>query len=197
VAAPNGTKWLAVGRAEYTNYFKGMAELMANVMMVIAPERFRDEELFVTKEELEKAGHKTEIASVRKGNIAGSRGGFAEATKLLSEINTENIDAVIFVGGGGSKLLYTNSDALRIAREMNNKKKITAAICLAPVILANAGVLIGKKATVAGTEAKTIEEKGAKYTGPGVTVDGNIVTGNAPKSSKLFGQKICELLKDI
>jgi len=26
-------------------------------------------------------------------------------------------------------------------------------------------------------------------------VDGNIVTGNAPKSSRLFGQKINELLK--
>ena len=70
-----------------------------------------------------------------------------------------------------------------------------AAICLAPVILANAGVLKGRRATVAGTEAKTIESRGAKYMGPGVTVDGNIVTGNAPKSSRLFGQKINELLK--
>jgi putative intracellular protease/amidase len=63
------------------------------------------------------------------------------------------------------------------------------------VVLANAGVLKGKEATVAGTEARTIESKGAKYMGPGVTVDGNIVTGNAPKSSRLFGQKINDLLK--
>jgi putative intracellular protease/amidase len=62
------------------------------------------------------------------------------------------------------------------------------------VILANAGVLVGKQATAAGTEARTIESKGAKYTGPGVTVDGNVVTGNAPKSSRLFGQKINERL---
>ena len=62
------------------------------------------------------------------------------------------------------------------------------------MVLANAGILKGKSATVAGTEAKTIESKGAKYTGPGVMVDGNIVTGNAPKSSKLFGQKINKLL---
>jgi putative intracellular protease/amidase len=55
-------------------------------------------------------------------------------------------------------------------------------------------LLKGRNATVAGTEARTIESKGAKYTGPGVTVDGLIVTGNAPKSSRLFGQKICELL---
>ena len=169
---------------------------MAKVLMIIAPERFRDEELFVTKEELEKAGHETVIASIAKGICPGSRGGFATATLTLAEAQTENYDAVVFVGGGGSKLYFSNEEALRIAKEMYKRKKVVAAICLAPVILANAGVLKGKDATVAGTEAKTIESKGAKYTGPGVTVDGNIVTGNAPKSSRLFGQKINELLKE-
>jgi hypothetical protein len=38
---------------------------MATVLMIIAPERFRDEELFVTKEELEKAGHKISSACKR------------------------------------------------------------------------------------------------------------------------------------
>ena len=64
------------------------------------------------------------------------------------------------------------------------------------MILANAGILAGKKATVAGTEAKTIVNIGAKYTGPGVTIDDNIVTANAPKSSRLFGQTIGKLLSD-
>ena len=168
---------------------------MATVLMIIAPERFRDEELFVTKEELEKAGHEISIASSTKGVCPGSRGGFAAAILTLAEVKTENYDAVVFVGSGGSKLYYSNEVALRIAKEMSNKRKVVAAICLAQVILANAGVLKGRRATVAGTEAKTIESRGAKYMGPGVTVDGNIVTGNAPKSSRLFGQKINELLK--
>lgn len=168
---------------------------MAAVLMIIAPERFRDEELFVTQEELEKDGHAIFIASSARGRCPGSRGGFAKATLTLAEVDTGDYDAVVFVGGGGSKLYYANEDALRIAKEMSKKRKVIAAICLAPVILANAGVLKGKDATVAGTEARTIESKGAKYTGPGVTVDGNIVTGNAPKSSRLFGQKINELLK--
>jgi protease I len=168
---------------------------MAKVLMIIAPERFRDEELFVTKEELEKDGHETVIASIVKGICPGSRGGFATATLTLNEVQTEDYEAVVFVGGGGSKIYFANEEVLRIAKEMYKRKLVVAAICLAPVILANAGVLKGKNATVAGTEAKTIESKGAKYMGPGVTVDGNIVTGNAPKSSRLFGQKINELLK--
>jgi protease I len=168
---------------------------MATVIMIIAPERFRDEELFVTQAELEKAGHEIDIASSAKGVCPGSRGGSAIATLTLDEVETENYDAVVFVGGGGSKLYFSNEEALRIAAEMFHKEKVVAAICLAPVILANAGVLKGRNATVAGTEARTIEGKGAKYTGPGVTVDGNIITGNAPKSSLLFGQRINELLK--
>ena len=168
---------------------------MANVLMVIAPERFRDEELFVTQEELEKDGHHIVIASSVKGTCPGSRGGFATATTTLKEVSTSEYDCVVFVGGGGSRVLFLNEDALRIAKEMNQKKAVVAAICLAPVILANAEILSGKNATVAGTQAKEIESKGAKYTGPGVTVDDNIVTVNAPKSSKLFGQKINELLK--
>ena len=167
---------------------------MAKVLMVIAPERFRDEELFITKEELEKAGHQTVIASTVKGRCPGSRGGFAHAGLTLGEVQAKDYDAVVFVGGGGSKMYFANAEVMLIAQEFYRTNKVVAAICLAPVILANAGVLEGKQATVAGTEAKTIERKGAKYAGPGVTVDGNIVTGNAPKSSRLFAQRISELL---
>jgi protease I len=167
---------------------------MAKILIIIPPERFRDEELFVTKDELEKEGHSTLIASTKKGIISGSRGGNAHSICTLADINTKEYDAVVFVGGGGSKLLFNDKDAIRIAKEMNKQKKIISAICLAPVILANAGLLNGKKATVAGTEAKTIENKGAHYTGPGVTVDGNIITANAPKASELFARKIIELL---
>ena len=167
---------------------------MATILMIIAPERFRDEELFVTQEELEKAGHKTVIVSTAAGVCPGSRGGFATVTLALAGAHAADYDAVVFVGGGGSKLLLVNGDALRLAREAAAADKVLAAICLAPVILANAGVLRGKQATVAGTEAGTLEAAGATYTGPGVTVDGRIVTANAPKASRLFGQKIAALL---
>lgn len=167
---------------------------MAKVLMIIPPERFRDEELFHTREELEKAGYTIVIASTQKGTCPGSRGGQAEAEITLDEVLIGEYEAVVFVGGGGSKLLFNNPLAQMIARDMYQKGKVVAAICLAPVILANAGLLNNKKATVAGTEAKTIENNGAIYTGPGVTVDGNIVTANAPKASRLFGKTIIEIL---
>jgi protease I len=169
---------------------------MAKILMIIPPERFRDEELFITREKLENVGHSVTIASTKTGLVHGSRGGQVIAELMIDEVNLRDYVAVVFVGGGGSKLLFNNLTAIKIAKAMNDQKKIVAAICLAPVILANAGILMKKKATVAGTEAKTIEKKGACYTGPGVTVDRNIVTGNAPKASGLFAEKINELLRN-
>ena len=167
---------------------------MAKLLMVVAPERFRDEELFETKAELDAAGHETILASTRRGICTGSRGGSFHSRLTIDKVNTDDFDGVVFVGGGGSKLLFANEAAKQIAQAMHGQGKLVAAICLAPVILANAGVLAGRKATVAGTEAKTLEMKGATYTGPGVTVDGSIVTANAPKRSRLFGQTINEVL---
>jgi protease I len=169
---------------------------MAKVLLAVAPERFRDEELFVTQEELKRDGHATSVASTRRGTCQGSRGGTVTATVALSQADVRDYDAIVFVGGGGSRVLFTDADALRLAREAHGQGKVVAAICLAPVVLANAGVLEGRNATVAGTQAGTIEAKGAHYTGPGVTVDGNVVTGNAPKASRLFGQRVADLLED-
>ncbi len=168
---------------------------MPNLLFIIPPERFRDEELFLTKEVLEKDGHKITIASTKSGVITGSRGQTITSEITLERVKSENYSAVVLIGGGGSKLLWVNSEVHRIVNTFNKSKKVVAAICLAPVTLALAGVLKNRNATVAGTESSTIEALGARYTGPGVTVDGNIVTGNAPKASVLFAQKISELLK--
>ena len=64
---------------------------MSYILMIIPPERFRDEELFVTKEELEKFGHKITVASTKKGDCPGSRGGFAEAEYDINEFIDEFI----------------------------------------------------------------------------------------------------------
>jgi protease I len=167
---------------------------VARILMVVAPERFRDEELFDTRAVLEANGHDVVVASTRLGECPGSRGGHVRPDALLAALRCQDFDAVVFVGGGGCKLLWRDDDALRLARDAASDAKVLGAICLAPVILANAGVLEGRSATVAGTEAKTLEACGATYTGPGVTVDGRIVTANGPKSSTLFGQQIAELL---
>jgi protease I len=167
---------------------------MAEVLMVLPPERFRDEELLVTRGVLESAGHRCVVASTRTGTLVGSRGGSVGCEVRIDSESASAYGAVVFVGGGGSRLLWDNADAHRLAREALGQGRVLGALCLAPVILARAGVLSGRRATVAGTESASIEEAGASYAGPGVTVDGLIVTANGPKSSAAFGERIVELL---
>ncbi|GAJ17159.1 unnamed protein product, partial [marine sediment metagenome] len=69
-----------------------------------------------------------------------------------------------------------------------------SAICIAPVTLANAGILDKKKATVFRSEVKAIKRKGAIYTGKVVEVDGNIITAEGPQAAEEFGKTIINLL---
>ncbi|RLA85880.1 MAG: DJ-1 family protein [Deltaproteobacteria bacterium] len=164
------------------------------VLMVIAPEGFRDEELQIPKGEFEKAGYEVVIASSTLGTARGMLGAKVKPQVLLKDVKVEDYDAVIFVGGVGAQYYFNHPEALRIAREAASQEKVLGAICLAPGILARAGVLKGKRATVWRSEAKTLKEKGAIYTGQQVEVDGKVITGNGPTAAPLFASKILEAL---
>lgn len=166
------------------------------VLMVIAPENFRDEELLHTKEELERAGAETTIASTKTGVVKGLLGATAMPDIKLDQVNVDDYDAIVFVGGPGSSVYFNDKQALSIATQMFSKGKKTCAICIAPVILANAGMLKGKRATVwDGDYVRKIESKGATYTGKPVEVDGNIITANGPAAAREFGRTIAKELE--
>lgn len=164
-------------------------------LLIIAPENFRDEELFETKKVLEAAGIKTEVASSQTGVIKGMLGGTQEARKTLFEVNVSDYQAIVFVGGSGASVYFDDALALAIAEEAVRQGKVLAAICIAPSILANAGVLRGKKATAFPSEKENLMNKGADYTGEPVTVDDKIVTASGPAAARDFGWKIVELLQ--
>ncbi len=169
---------------------------MSRIVMIIAHSMFRDEELFHTKAQLEKDGHEVTVASSRKGICEGSRGGQATAEITLEEINIAQTDALVFVGGPGTPEYFENDLAHKLAGDFLTGGKILAAICISPVVLAKAGLLREKRATVFSSGAQVLEENGAIYTAEEVTADGNIVTGNGPASAVKFAQKISELLAD-
>lgn len=167
---------------------------MKKAVFVVAQETFRDEELFETKEELDNAGIETKVASLTTETATGKLGATVKPDLTIGEIQAKDFDAIVFVGGGGATVYFENPTALELAREFYEKKKIVAAICIAPSILANAGILKGKRATVFGTEHRTIEGKGATYIDEPVIVDGKIITARGPAASHDFGKKIAEAL---
>ncbi len=170
------------------------------IALVVAPRGFRDEEYFEPKKILEDAG--VSVSTVSKGvsQATGKLSGLTRVDVDLADISTDDFDAIAFIGGPGSAGYYDDDVALDLARSSAASGKPTAAICIAPGILANAGVLSGKKATVWAppedeSKIAMLEEGGATYTGADVEVDGNIVTANGPHAASAFGKKLLEMLE--
>ncbi len=164
-------------------------------LIVIAFSNFRDEELFDTQAELEKAGIEATISSVKTGNAKGMLGGEAQVQIKIDDADSKNYDAVVFIGGGGASAYFNSKKAHEIAISAYNSGKVLAAICIAPSTLANAGLLKGKKATCFPSEAPNLKSKGAIYTGKAVEIDGRIITADGPKSAHAFGKAIANALK--
>lgn len=165
------------------------------VLMVIAPENFRDEELFHTREELERTGASVTIASTKKKRVKGMLGASVVPDLELDRVEVGDYDAVVFVGGIGASAYFDNDSALSIARDATEKGKKVCAICIAPVILANAGVLKGRKATVwDGEYRRMLEGGGATYTSRSVVVDGNFITAIGPQAAREFGRTLAKQL---
>lgn len=165
------------------------------VLLIIAPENFRDEELFEIKKVLESSEIETEVVSSKTGMIKGMLGQTEEVKRTIFEINIADYEAIIFVGGKGASVYFDDPIALAVAEEAVRQNKIIGAICIAPSILANAGILNGKRATSFSSEKSNLVNKGSEYTGEKVTLDGKIVTASGPEAAKNFGWKIAELLQ--
>ncbi len=164
-------------------------------LMVIASQDFRDEELLTPKEVLESKGVKVTIASSSLDTATGMLGAKVKPEVLIENVNVNDFEAVIFVGGAGAREYFNNPVALKIARDAYKRGKLVGAICIAPRILSEAGVLKGKKATVYSSEAKALKAKGAICTGRDVEVDGKVVTASGPQAAEQFGKTIVNLLK--
>lgn len=169
------------------------------IAMVVAFSNFRDEEYFIPKEIFEKVGIEVNTVSEKKGIAIGAGGGDTKVDLTLDELNVDEFDAIVFVGGPGAYKYIEEEKAHRIAKEAVEKGKILAAICIAPAILAKAGVLAGKNATVWSSvldksPIRLLKENGANYVDKNVVVDGKIITANGPHAAEEFGEKIVELL---
>jgi protease I len=164
------------------------------VLMIIAPMDFRDEEYFDTRKVLEESGAEITVANSTGQASKSMFGKIVNPDKNFYDIDSKDYDAIVFVGGQGTPVYFDNKQAQNLAKEFNNSGKIVAAICIAPVILARAGILSGKKATVFPSGKNDINAVGT-YTGSSVEKDGNIITGSGPEAANEFGRRIVEALK--
>ena len=167
-----------------------------SVVFVIPSKDFRDEELIDVRKGLESKGAKTVVASTISDSVAGMLGAKVKPDGLLKDIKVKNFDAVVFVGGTGSSELWDNKDAQKIAKQAAENKKVVAAICLAPMILAKAGLLNKCAATISPSLKAEFEKMKIKYSSKPVEVCGMFITASGPEAVAEFTKAIVSLLKE-
>ncbi|MBT47871.1 MAG: protease, partial [Citromicrobium sp.] len=126
---------------------------MAKRVMILATNGFEQSELFDPKKNLEDAGIETELVSLESGEIKAwdkdDWGKTITVDKTVDEVSScEGYDALLLPGGQiNPDLLRVNDRAVAIVREFNAAGKPIAAICHAPWLLIEAGLVEGKTLT--------------------------------------------------
>jgi protease I len=167
------------------------------VLFVIAPERFRDEELLEPQGILEERGAVVTIVSTRPGPARGMLGARIAVGGTVAQVAAGDFAALAIAGGSGSPAHLWDSEPLRhVAQAVHAAGKPVGAICLSPPVLARAGLLCGKRATTFPSERAILEVKrgGATYVEAPVVLDGLIVTASGPAAATAFGETLARLL---
>ncbi len=171
-------------------------------LVVIASKNFQDREFIICKRILEKQEVSITIASKFLGLALGMLGNKVMVDILLPDVVAKTFDALIFIGGQGAVDYVDDYVCHQIIEDFLHQKKIIAAISIAPAILAQAGILKNKKATVWASELnrkmiKIFKEQEVIYQEEDVVVDkkGKIVTANAPAATEEFTKAILQLLE--
>ncbi|MDD2647049.1 MAG: DJ-1/PfpI family protein [Patescibacteria group bacterium] len=191
VISLTGCQWHKVNNQNMTASKKAL--------LVIAFDGFQDAEYSVTKNILTEAGIAVITTSTSLGTATGKFGAKVEIDNLISNANVNDYNAVVFIGGPGAESMINDSVVQQLAIKANQEQKTLAAICVAPAILAQAGILSGREATVWSSPqdqefVNILKNKNAKYLEQGVVVDGRFITANGPDVAKQFGEKIAEIL---
>jgi protease I len=118
---------------------------------------------------------------------------------LKAELAFRNVDpadyAGIYISGGRApEYLRYDKDLLRITRHFFETGKPVASICHGIEILTAADVIRGRKATTIPKCALDVEQGGAKYTGQGCTLDGNLVSAQGKKDLSLLLRNFMKML---
>lgn len=154
---------------------------------------FEEVEALTPYDMLLRAGAEIKTVSLNKTKtVTGAHGIKLEADITLDEA-TLTPEAVVLPGGmPGAKNLRESETVCRIVRETAGRGGVVGAICAAPFILGELGLLEGKKAICYPGFEKCLH--GAVISDRNVAVDGNIVTAAGMGAALEFGAELIAVI---
>ena len=166
---------------------------MAKVYVFLA-DGFEDVEALIPVDVLRRGGVEVvTVSTVDDSQVVESAHGVQiVADAMFEECDFGDADLLLLPGGmPGASNLFAHDGVCQAVCDQAAAGKKVAAICAAPaVVLAQLGILEGKKATCYPGFEQALKATGAQYTGDLCTVDGNITTGEGPAAAFPFAYEL-------
>ncbi|MEG3179296.1 type 1 glutamine amidotransferase domain-containing protein [Sphingomonas sp. LT1P40] len=172
-----------------------MADLSTARVLMIATDGFEESELMKPRQALLDAGASVTLASLKLDPIQGESGGEKGATitpdMLVSDVDTDDFDALVLPGGvGNPDKLRMDERTVEIVEDFFDADKTIAAICHAPWLLVEADIVDGKRVTSWPSLRTDLENAGATVVDEEVVVDENLITSRNPDDIPAFIEAI-------
>src|SRR6266852_9098868 len=172
-------------------------ELAGKKVAILVADGFEQVEMTKPREALQEAGAETKIVSPASGKIQGmnhaDKGDKFEIDIPLGKARPEEFDALMIPGGlMNPDQLRSTEEALEFVRHFFETGKPVAAICHAPWVLIDAGVLRGRTITSWPAIKTDVRNAGATWVDEEVVVDNGLVTSRKPDDIHAFNKKMIE-----
>ena len=156
---------------------------------------FEEIETVTIVDVLRRAGVDVTVAGLTPNTVEGKHGMKIVPDKHIDDTKVEDFDAIIVPGGNpGYKNLRKDPRVINMVKTAFDSGKLVAAICAAPAVLSDAGILKGKECTIYPGMENELENGGGKPKQDTVVVDGNIITSRGPATALPFALKLAEKL---
>ena len=169
---------------------------MSAKALVVLADGFEDVEAVTAIDVLRRGGVEVVTAALAGGpEVRSAHGIMMRADASFAEAEKDEFDAIVLPGGGeGTDNLKSSAALAERLRRQKEEGRLLCAICAAPTVLVEAGVLEeGQHVTCYPTCSIARDRPCA---GVPVVHDGNVITGQAPGSSMLFALVVLKALAD-
>lgn len=144
---------------------------------------------------LRRAGIEVITAGLAPGIVRASRGTQLVPDTTLDAVLGDDFDMIVLPGGmPGAQHLREDLRVIGLLKKMAEAGKYTAAICAAPTVLAEAGLLAGRRATSYPGFLDKIDVPGMAYSKEAVVADGKVLTSRGPGTAMDFALALVETL---
>ncbi|CUH78471.1 type 1 glutamine amidotransferase domain-containing protein [Tropicibacter naphthalenivorans] len=178
-----------------------MTAIQSAKILIIATNGFEQSELEFPRDQLRVKDATVHVATLDGNAIKGWEGSDwgrdASADLKIADATPEDYDALVIPGGQiNPDLLRVEKDVLTLVKAFHDQGKVIAAVCHAPWVLIEAGIVAGREMTSFHSIKTDVKNAGGVWKDQEVVADQGIITSRNPSDLKAFVSKIVEEIEE-